>query len=195
MSRTISTSNSSSTARPGLVGLNSDRGRLHSPTGSSHRDPGLPAMDHCPHEPDNLAQVTPGTQPSPLSAIPAGWDRFWIEDYRVLFQSSSILPTAQMSEIQRLNTLTRLILLIAIFLALFRLGNWILFLVLGLGLVIILYYAQRPTPSSDGQSASRPAAVPGSQEHYRCQRPTPAPQRLARSGSGSSQRRIRLRSK
>jgi hypothetical protein len=192
MSRNTKTT-PNSLSRPGLVGLKIDRGRMSSPRGLSPQPDlniqttgldsgsGLP-LDRCPHESVNInpngqngpngpnsqnGQNGPTSQNGPTGnwsqVTPAQWDKFWIEDYRVLFQNPTLLPTTQMTEIQRLNTLTRLILLIVIILAICRLGNWLLFLVLGLGLVILLYFIQkRSVPSTS------PPVNPSSQEHYRC---------------------------
>lgn len=169
MSQSTSTSNQSS--RPGLVGLRSFFERLRPPlanvVGSANQGPTGPTNSANPGK--NLTQVTD---------IPAIWEQFWIEDYRVLFQSPTIIPTSQMSEIQRLNTLTRLIILIAIILAILRIGNWLLFLILGLVLVIILYYAQKP------------------RENYRCPSRTHCPASQAQTQTQKRPKpRIRLRSK
>jgi hypothetical protein len=143
-----------------------------------------------PSRPSNQVNLQESTPSNPMSS----WEQFWLEDYRVLFQSPTFLPTNQMTEVQRLNTLTRLILLIAIILAIFHLGNWLLFLLLGLGLVILLYYAQRsPATPSSGPVESRT-------EHYRCPRRPSAQSQLQQNlhRAGPLQqgiRKIRLRPK
>jgi hypothetical protein len=193
-----------SPSRPGLVGLTIDRGRNSSPRDvithveapRSGLESGSP-MDRCSHESGNIHDTGGSGDSGGLNGptgnwsqvTPAQWDRFWIEDYRVLFQNPTLLPTTQMTEIQRLNTLTRLILLIAIILAIFRVGNWLLFLVLGLGLVILLYYAQKQRMTSTSSPAN-----PSSQEHYRCPHHAPSAQPAPSAARGSrlaNQRSVR----
>lgn len=69
-------------------------------------------------------------------------ERFWLEDPSIIFQSGVIIPRCNMSIIERLNALTRLILLITLFLLLFCFREWWLFLLLGLILVLVLYYLE-----------------------------------------------------
>jgi len=66
--------------------------------------------------------------------------KFWLEDYTELFRNITILPNGLMTEEERLNALTRLILVIAVLLLIFRIGSWLYFLLFGIVLVIILYY-------------------------------------------------------
>ena len=78
--------------------------------------------------------------------IALGDERFWLEDPKALWLHWGILPNCQMTDAQRLNALTRLIILISLIMLLFGLCRWYLFLLLGLGLVIILWYTTRPKP-------------------------------------------------
>lgn len=67
-------------------------------------------------------------------------ERFWLEEPVSLFRSTTLIPQCGMTTAARLNALTRLVLLIALILYLFCIGQWWLFLLLGLLLVIVLYY-------------------------------------------------------
>lgn len=64
---------------------------------------------------------------------------FWIQDPRVLCTSFVLLPSPVMTEAQRFNAMTRLILIITIFLFFIPLASWILFLICGIILLVILY--------------------------------------------------------
>ena len=66
--------------------------------------------------------------------------RFWLEDLSSLFHNTTFLPSSTMTEAERLNTLTRLVLIITLILFIFRVGSWYLFLIFGLITVIILYF-------------------------------------------------------
>lgn len=73
-------------------------------------------------------------------------EKFWLEDPSALFQSLTLIPQCDMSIPERLNALTRLILVITLILFFLRLCWW-LFLLLGIIMVIILYliyYNQKP---------------------------------------------------
>lgn len=80
----------------------------------------------------------------PVNQSNTGTNNFWLEDWRSLFNTYTLLPTYEMSEAERLNAITRLIIVIAIILAIMRVGSWILFLILGIILIIILWYIQKP---------------------------------------------------
>mgnify|MGYP006275758863 CR=1 FL=1 len=78
-------------------------------------------------------------------------ENFWLEEPIVLFRTTTIIPNPYMSYHGKLNALTRLILLITLFLYLFCVSRWWFFLLVGLLFVIILYYLQ-PYPSSYNKS-------------------------------------------
>jgi hypothetical protein len=74
---------------------------------------------------------------------------FWIHDPRVLFQTFELISTDNMSSSERLNALTRSIIIISIILFTVRFPLWWLILLLGLIIVVILwmweqYYLNRP---------------------------------------------------
>lgn len=74
--------------------------------------------------------------------------KFWLEDVSCLFRNFNVLPNCDMGLGARLNALTWLVIVITLILLVFGVGNWWLFLLLGLGLVLLLYFAWRPVPSA-----------------------------------------------
>lgn len=84
-----------------------------------------------------------------MSSVP---EKFWLEDITDLFRQVTILPNSDMTEEERLNTMTRLVIIISIILLLFGIGSWLLFLVLGVVLVIVLYYANVKSKPPDSPS-------------------------------------------
>lgn len=77
-------------------------------------------------------------------------ERFWLEEPVSLFRSTTLIPQCGMTTAARLNALTRLVLLIALILYLFCIGQWWLFLLLGLLLVIVLYYLDQQSQNRYG---------------------------------------------
>ena len=65
---------------------------------------------------------------------------FWLYDPMVLLKNLKILPTADMTNSERLNALTRLLLIITTILYVFNYEQWVTVLGLGLLLIIILFY-------------------------------------------------------
>jgi hypothetical protein len=86
--------------------------------------------------------------------------KFWLEDFGILFRNSTILPNAGMSTVERLNTLTRLVILISIILLLLKWKGWWMFLIFGLLIIIMMYY-------KDGRDEDKGDYF----ENYRCHRP------------------------
>ena len=98
-------------------------------------------------------------------------EKFWLQDWSVLFRNYTILPECGMQNAERLNAMTRLIFVIAIILAIIGVGSWLLFLILGLVLVVILWY-----------SCERKSKI----ENYRCRSHT------SRLSGNSRGRKIRI---
>lgn len=95
-------------------------------------------------------------------SVPSGQDRrdrekFWVEDPLSLFRSLAIIPRPEMTDAQRFNAMTRLILIIAILLFFIPIASWIVFLLCGLILLFLVYSVTR---------RSRPSHV--KIENYRC---------------------------
>ena len=66
-------------------------------------------------------------------------EKFWFEDPSALFSSLAILPSQYMTDAQRFNAMTRLILVIAILLFFIPVASWILFLICGVILLFLIY--------------------------------------------------------
>lgn len=97
-----------------------------------------------------------------VPSVPSGQDRrdrekFWVEDPLSLFRSLAIIPRPEMTDAQRFNAMTRLILIIAILLFFIPIASWIVFLLCGLILLFLVYSVTR---------RSRPSHV--KIENYRC---------------------------
>lgn len=65
---------------------------------------------------------------------------FWLEDPTVLFQVTDIIPNNNMTNIERLNAMTRVIIIIAAIMFVVKFPLWWMFLVIGVITVIILWY-------------------------------------------------------
>ena len=89
-------------------------------------------------------------------------EKFWLEDPTWLIRSLQIFPREGMYEAQRLNALTRLVIVIAIILIFVPLASWIIFLISGLVLIVILYWLSRRNESDIEPEPS------GIRENYLC---------------------------
>ncbi len=67
----------------------------------------------------------------------------WIDQPASLLHSTTLIPNEYMTIDEKLNTLTRLIIVITIIIWLTNIANPLIFFVLGIILVIILYYYTR----------------------------------------------------
>jgi hypothetical protein len=67
---------------------------------------------------------------------------FWVSNPVKLFEDINVIPNEKQPYDQRMNTLTRLILLLAIVLYLFKVKGSLQFLIFGVVFIIILYYSQ-----------------------------------------------------
>ena len=72
--------------------------------------------------------------------------KFWVEDPCVLFRTLEVLPTREMTKEQKLNALTRLVVLVALGMYFLQYDSWFLFLVLGILLLIGLNYVTDMKP-------------------------------------------------
>lgn len=66
--------------------------------------------------------------------------RFWLEDPRELISSSQLIPNGGMTEIERLNSLSRLVIVTALVLLFFSSAIWLYVLIIGLLLIAIQWY-------------------------------------------------------
>ncbi len=87
--------------------------------------------------------------------------KFWLEDPTVLFRNFQILPTIMMTQTERLNALTRLIIIITILLFLLKISYWFIFLFLGITIVIGLYHHSQQIQNEKGKK----------EEFYNCPSP------------------------
>lgn len=98
--------------------------------------------------------------------------KFWLEDFGELFKNSTIFPNSSMTEVERLNSMTRLILVITLILYLLRIKSWLIFLIFGLILVIFLYYTSNIQKSQRKERHIRKKENTV-YEHYKCARHSP----------------------
>lgn len=68
---------------------------------------------------------------------------FWVEDPCELFSSWAILPTTKMSKQEKLNALTRLVLVTAVIMYALKYDMWLTFLILALLLLVVLNYGTK----------------------------------------------------
>lgn len=73
---------------------------------------------------------------------------FWTDDPAVLFQTFEIIPNSSMSEAERLNAMTRVIIIISAIMFLMKFDGWWTFLLLGIIVVIILWNIIKPNGQS-----------------------------------------------
>ena len=65
---------------------------------------------------------------------------FWFEDPSALFQTFDIIPNQDMTDAERLNAMTRVIILITAVMFIVKFPLWWMFLVIGIIAVIVLWY-------------------------------------------------------
>lgn len=70
--------------------------------------------------------------------------KFWLQDPCVLFMDFAFIPTKDMSRIEKLNALTRLVLIISVVMYFLKYKQWSTFLVCGILLVIVIYCMDDP---------------------------------------------------
>lgn len=78
-------------------------------------------------------------------------EKFWTEDPCALFTEMTLLPSVKMSREEKLNSLTRLIILITIVMYAMGYKNWLIFVLVAVLAVILLNYCgkNKDKPSSD----------------------------------------------
>lgn len=70
-------------------------------------------------------------------------DKTWIDDPSTIFRNYTLIPSYGMTEAERLNAITRLIIVITVVLFFIPIASWWIFLLLGLGLVVVLYLTSK----------------------------------------------------
>lgn len=70
--------------------------------------------------------------------------KFWVEDPCILFTDMALFPTKNMTKAEKLNALTRLVIIIAIIMYVMKYEHWFTFLVISVIVIIVLNYSSRP---------------------------------------------------
>lgn len=73
---------------------------------------------------------------------------FWLESPDCLFSNAQIIPNQNMSLEERMNAITRLIIIVFVILLIMKHKNALAFLIVGLIIVIIAYYSQKKEKSN-----------------------------------------------
>lgn len=68
---------------------------------------------------------------------------FWFEDPSAIFQTFDIIPNSNMTDAERLNAMTRVIIIISAIMFVIKFPAWWIFLVLGIIVVIILWFIMK----------------------------------------------------
>lgn len=76
---------------------------------------------------------------------------FWIDDPKKLFQTWEIVPNDAMSEGERLNAMSRVIIIVSVIMLFARFPAWWIFLLLGLLVVVVLWYTIKGRVERDKQ--------------------------------------------
>lgn len=66
--------------------------------------------------------------------------KFWIYDPTVLFQKIDICPSEEMTNAERLNSMTRVVIIITLVMFLLKFDLWMVFLLLSLFSIIIVWF-------------------------------------------------------
>jgi len=83
-------------------------------------------------------------------------ERFWLDDPNVLFKNLNIIPTADMSNAERLNSLTRLLVLVTLGLYFYGYEQYYVILVLGILLIVVLRSNCPKRENFGGHKGGRP---------------------------------------
>lgn len=66
--------------------------------------------------------------------------KFWVEEPLILFQTLEVIPRDEMTIAERLNAMTRVIIIIAAIMFIVKFPLWWLFLIFGLIVVVVMWY-------------------------------------------------------
>jgi len=78
--------------------------------------------------------------------------KIWIEDPSVLFQTFDIIPNQDMTEAERLNAMTRVVIIITAIMFIIKFPLWWIFLIIGIITIIVLWYIVRDYDSYHHQT-------------------------------------------
>ena len=90
--------------------------------------------------------------------------KFWVQDPTILFRNFAIVPNARMTEAERFNAMTRLILIIALILFFIPVASWLVFLLCGAILLAVLYSATRSSKIENYRYEIHPKTHPPREE-------------------------------
>lgn len=76
-------------------------------------------------------------------------DKFWLEDLSILLKEPSIIPTSCMSRTQKLNSLSRLVIVISVGMYFMEYKDWLKFLLISLAIIIVIYISTRDKNDSN----------------------------------------------
>lgn len=79
-------------------------------------------------------------EPKSVSHVVPNLSEFWFENPSTLFQNLDVIPQSDMNDAQRLNAMTRVIIIITAIMFAVQFPLWWLFLTLGLIIVIAMWY-------------------------------------------------------
>ena len=91
----------------------------------------------------------------------------WFEDPLQLLRCWDCFPNTGMSDEERFNTITRLVIVVAVLLLIVGIGHWWIFLILGIILILILWFTVIPTTLG---SANGLCQKTENVEYLRCRR-------------------------
>lgn len=96
-------------------------------------------------------------------------ERFWSDDPNVIFKSCNIIPTADMTDAERLNALTRLLIIVSVGLYFYGYDEYYTVLLGGMVLIILLRSKSRHqeafTPHRGGRPACDNCGLDSNQSH------------------------------
>lgn len=109
------------------------------------------------HIPPEITQLRESTLVHrAIESIPPLSNGFWLEHPSSLFQSFELFPQPEMNDAERLNAMTRMIILIAAIMFVAKFPGWLTFLVIGMIIVIILWYIVKGRPYQHQREYIRP---------------------------------------
>ncbi len=86
--------------------------------------------------------------------------KFWVEDPCVLFTDMFFFPTTNMTKEEKLNALTRLILIITLVMYIMEYKHWLTFLILSILIVVLLEYAGKKSSEKFDKEVEEFSIVP-----------------------------------
>lgn len=85
--------------------------------------------------------------------------KFWIKDPCVLFSDPQFVPTSNMTKAEKLNAISRLVIVISIVMYCMKYENWLYFLLISLLIIILLNYSTNSKNSEDSKPVTEDFTV------------------------------------